>query len=60
MKGRVFNKYDDRRGAPALAVISYSFWQRRFGADPNIVGTTVRLNRLPFEIVGVTPPCSPG
>ena len=56
VKGRVFSTYDDRRGAPALAVISYSFWQRRFGADPNIAGKFVRLNRLPFEIVGVTPP----
>jgi predicted permease len=56
LKGRVFNSYDDRRGAPALAVISYSFWQRRFGADPNIVGKIVHLNRLTFEIVGVTPP----
>jgi predicted permease len=56
LKGRVLSVYDDRRGAPALAVISYGFWQRRFGADPNIVGKIIHLNRLPFEIVGVTPP----
>jgi predicted permease len=56
MKGRVFSKYDDRRGAPGLAVLSYSFWQRRYGSAPDIVGKTVRLNRVPFEIVGVTPP----
>lgn len=56
LKGRVFNAYDDRRGAPALAVISHSFWQRRFGGDPAIVGKTLRLNRHPFEIIGVTPP----
>lgn len=56
MKGRVFNQFDDRRGAPASAVLSYSFWQRRYGSDPGIVGKTVRLNRVPFQIVGVTPP----
>ncbi len=56
MKGRVFTSYDDRRGAPGLAVLSYSFWQRRYGSDPDVVGKTVRLNRIPFEIVGVTPP----
>ncbi len=55
-KGRVFNNYDDRRGAPALAVISYSFWQSRFGGDPAAVGKTLRLNRHSFEIVGITPP----
>ena len=56
LRGRVFNTYDDRRGAPALAVISYRFWQSRFAGDPAVVGKTLRLNRHPFEIVGVTPP----
>ena len=55
-RGRVFNKYDDRRGVPALAVISYVFWQRRYAGDPAVMGKILRLNRRPFEIVGVTPP----
>ena len=55
-RGRVFNKYDDRRGVPALAVISYVFWQRRYAGDPTVMGKILRLNRRPFEIVGVTPP----
>ena len=54
--GASSTSYDDRRGAPALAVLSYRFWQRRFAGDPAIVGKTLRLNRHPFEIVGVTPP----
>ena len=54
--GRVFSTYDDRRGAPALAVLSYDFWQRHYGGDSRIAGKTVRLNRVSFEIVGVTPP----
>jgi putative ABC transport system permease protein len=57
--GRVFTQRDDRHGggvAGPVAVISYSFWKRNFGGDISIVGKTVRLNRHPFEIVGVTPP----
>ena len=38
------------------AVLSYSFWQRRFGGDPTIIGRTIRLNTYPFTIVGVSPP----
>jgi predicted permease len=46
-----------RRGnwAPE-AVISYSYWKRRFGGDAAIVGRTIRLNTVPFTIVGVSPP----
>ena len=39
----------------AEAVLSYSFWQRRFGGDPNIIGRTIRLNTYPVTIVGVSP-----
>ncbi len=42
------------RWAPE-AVLSYNFWKRRFGGDPNIIGRTIRLNTLSFTIVGVTP-----
>ncbi|MEX2302222.1 MAG: ABC transporter permease, partial [Bryobacterales bacterium] len=56
IKGRVFSPEDDDRGDPAVAVISHNFWQQHFQADPDIVGKTVRLNRVPFEIVGVSPP----
>jgi predicted permease len=40
----------------AEAVLSYNFWQRRFGGDPSIIGRTIRLNTYPFTIVGVSPP----
>jgi len=59
MRGRLITKDDDVHGgghAGPVAVISYSFWKRRFGADPNILGKTVRLDRHPFAIIGVTPP----
>ena len=55
--GRFFNQSDDLHpGASPYAVLSYSAWQSRFGADPAIPGKTVRLNRLPFSVIGVAPP----
>ncbi len=56
MLGRTFTAEDDRAGNPqAVAVISHNFWQRRFGADPAVVGKTIRFEDVPFTIVGVTP-----
>jgi predicted permease len=53
--GRVFTEADDQSpGAHPVAVISYNFWQRRFGADPGIIGQTISLNGYPFTVVGVT------
>ncbi len=40
-------------GAHPVTVISYNYWQRRFGADPQIVGKTISLNGYPFTISGV-------
>jgi predicted permease len=44
----------------AEAVLSYNFWQRRFGGDPEVVGRTIHLNTYPFTIVGVSPPSFTG
>ena len=38
---------------PSVAVLSYAFWQRRFAADPAIVGKTILLNGQPFVAMGV-------
>ncbi len=46
---------DDHPGASQAAVLSWSAWQSQFGADPNVVGKTVRINKQPYTIVGVTP-----
>jgi predicted permease len=54
--GRLLERTDDDHpGASEVAVISWSAWQSDFGADPNIVGTTVRIDKHPYTIVGVTP-----
>jgi predicted permease len=55
--GRCFNQNDDLHpGASPYAVLSYSAWQSRFGADPAILGKTIRVNRLPYSVIGVAPP----
>ncbi|MCW5559995.1 MAG: ABC transporter permease, partial [Verrucomicrobiae bacterium] len=55
--GRTFTAEDDRAGNPqAIAVISHSFWQRRFAGDPSVVGQAITFNDVPFTIVGITPP----
>src|SRR5215217_6029467 len=39
-----------------VAVLSHNFWQRRFGADQNIIGTSLTLNRQRFSVIGVAAP----
>jgi predicted permease len=51
--------YADGQWTPSsqpIAVISHSFWQRRFGADPAVVGKTINIENWPVTIVGVTSP----
>jgi predicted permease len=43
-------------GQCPLAVLSYRFWQRRFGSDPTLIGKTLTLNRQRFTVVGITAP----
>jgi predicted permease len=56
--GRFFSpeEYGDKQGGYPVAVISYSFWKRRFGASPGAVGSTMRVNRRQLTIIGVAPP----
>ncbi len=53
--GRALAASDEPPGAPLVAVISHDLWQRRFRADPGIVGRAVRLAGDPLTIVGVMP-----
>jgi len=54
--GRLIIPDDDRPGAPAVAVVSYGFSQRRFGGPANAASQSILIDNLPFTIVGVTPP----
>jgi len=53
--GRTFVEGEDTQGKNQICVISYAFWQRRFGGDPNVIGKTLSLNNTPTQIVGVMP-----
>ncbi len=53
--GRGFTADDDRPGAPATVILTNSFWKRRYGGDPAIVGKTVWLDARPFTVIGVLP-----
>jgi hypothetical protein len=54
--GRTIQAADDTMIAPAVAVLNYGYWQREFGGDPSAVGKTIRLQNLPFTIVGGAEP----
>jgi len=54
--GRAISDEDDRAGAAPVAMLSYQYWQERFGSDPAVIGQQLRLNNQSFTIIGVTPP----
>lgn len=57
--GRVLSESDDRRNGGVdgpVAVVSYAFWQRQYGAAPDVIGRSLMLNGVSFTVVGVTPP----
>jgi predicted permease len=55
-QGRWFLPEEDRTpGGGAVVVLGYGVWQQRFGADPSIIGTEIRLRNTMFTVVGVAP-----
>lgn len=55
MLGRTFQREDDQPGRNHVVVLSYAYWQRRFGADRSIVGKTLQLDDQLFTVLGVLP-----
>ena len=53
--GRTFSTEDNEPGKPRIVVLSDGLWRTRFGADPQIVGRSVKLNEETYTIVGVMP-----
>jgi len=49
--GRTFEPSDEN-----VAVISHRYWKRRFVGDPSVVGQPIAINRVPYTVIGVTPP----
>jgi putative ABC transport system permease protein len=54
--GRDFRADDDRAGAAPVVILGDAIWRGRYGADPNVIGRTVRVNGLASTVVGVMPP----
>ena len=53
--GRFFTAAEDKPGATQVAVLSFSFWQRRFGGSADILGLALALDGQPYTIIGVMP-----
>lgn len=53
--GRTFREGEDAPGGAKVAILGYAMWRDRFGSDANVLGTTMRVNSEPYEIVGVMP-----
>jgi len=53
--GRVFTDAEAKPGAEKVVVLSHALWKNRFGANPRIVGQTVRLNTESYTVIGIMP-----
>jgi predicted permease len=53
--GRNFLPQEDQQGAGGVVMLTYALWQRRFGADPNILGKTLTLDAKNYTVIGVLP-----
>lgn len=53
--GRSFQTGDDRPGAERVALLTHSFWKKKFAGDRNIPGKTINISGIAFTIVGVLP-----
>src|SRR4029079_11571177 len=51
--GRLLNASDQQTGAPRTILLSYGYWQRRFGGDPRAVGSMLTVDAQPRQIAGV-------
>src|SRR5262249_25827356 len=50
-----FSQEEDKNGGVPVAILSHGLWQRRFGADPSVVGKNITLNGNSVTVIGVMP-----
>jgi putative ABC transport system permease protein len=53
--GHTFSEGDDQPGRDHVVILSHELWQRRFGSDPALIDSTIRLNRENYVVIGVMP-----
>jgi hypothetical protein len=58
--GRMLSVADDRQGSPKVAVLTDAFWRSAFGGRPDALGSSIRIDGVPFTIVGVADPLFSG
>src|SRR5262245_41940368 len=54
--GRLFTESDDRKGAEPVAILGNGIWKNRYGADPSILGRTIKANSKVYTVIGVMRP----
>ncbi len=55
-RGRVFAAEEDQPNSNHVAVVSYGAWQRVFGGDPSLVGKSIELDQVPYQVIGIMRP----
>jgi predicted permease len=53
--GRLFTRKDDSPGSPQTVLLSYGYWQKKFGGDRSVIGRSITVDGKPREIIGVLP-----
>lgn len=53
--GRTFDQQEGEPGGARVVVLSYGLWQRQFGANPNLAGQEIQLEKTSFQVIGVMP-----
>lgn len=56
LRGRFFTQHDDAPGSPRRAILTYGYWQRRFGGAAEVIGRSLNVNGRPYEVIGILPP----
>jgi len=55
IRGRWFTRKDDSPGSPETVMLAYGYWQRKFGADPSVIGRRMMIDSTAREIIGIMP-----
>ncbi len=53
--GRWFSGDDDKQGTPETIILTYGYWQRRFGGNPTVIGQSIMVDSRPRQVIGVMP-----
>jgi putative ABC transport system permease protein len=53
--GRTLSEAEDQPGHDHVVILSHELWERRFGSNPSVIGSTIRLNRENYVVIGVMP-----